>query len=103
LYTKNSIKNTYLFGTIFRQVTSGLGIMLGMVMALLGGCWYPLEMFPQVVQKVVKILPTSWAMQGLLDIVSRGKGLVEILPTAGVLMGFAVVFFIIGIVRFRYE
>jgi ABC-2 type transport system permease protein len=82
---------------------SGLSIMLGMVMALLGGCWYPLEMFPQVVQKAVKILPTSWAMQGLLDIVSRGKGLVEILPTAGVLMGFAVVFFVIGIARFRYE
>ncbi len=82
---------------------SGLSIMLGMVMALLGGCWYPLEMFPQVVQKVVKILPTSWAMQGLLDIVSRGKGLMEILPTAGVLMGFAVVFFVIGIIRFKYE
>ena len=82
---------------------SGLSIMLGMVMALLGGCWYPLEMFPQVVQNVVKILPTSWAMQGLLDIVSRGKGLVDILPIAGVLMGFAVVFFVIGIVRFKYE
>ncbi len=82
---------------------SGLSIMLGMVMALLGGCWYPLEMFPQVVQKAVKILPTSWAMQGLLDIVSRGKGLVEILPAAGVLMGFAVVFFVIGIMRFKFE
>ena len=54
---------------------SGLSIMLGMVMALLGGCWYPLEMFPLVVQNAVKILPTSWAMQGLLDIVSRWQGI----------------------------
>jgi ABC-2 type transport system permease protein len=80
-----------------------LSIMLGMVMALMGGCWYPLELFPQVVRNLVKILPTTWAMQGLLDLVLRGRGLVEILPEAGVLLGFAAVFFGIGIWRFKYE
>ena len=29
----------------------GLSIMLGMVMGLLGGCWYPIELFPAVVQQ----------------------------------------------------
>jgi ABC-2 type transport system permease protein len=82
---------------------SGLSIMIGMVMALLGGCWYPLEMFPQAVQNAVKILPTTWAMQGLLDLVARGRGLVDILPDAGVLLGFAAVFFVIGVWRFKYE
>ena len=82
---------------------SGLSIMVGMVMALLGGCWYPLEMFPQVVQNIVKILPTTWAMRGLLDIVLRGQGLVSILPDAGILLGFAAVFFGIGVLRFKYE
>jgi ABC-2 type transport system permease protein len=81
----------------------GLSIMLGMVMALMGGCWYPLELFPQVVRNLVKILPTTWAMQGLLDLVLRGRDLVEILPEAGVLLGFAAVFFGIGIWRFKYE
>jgi ABC-2 type transport system permease protein len=81
----------------------GLSTMTGMVMALLGGCWYPLEMFPQTVQNVVMILPTTWAMRGLLDIVLRGQGLVAILPDAGILLGFAVVFFGIGIWRFKYE
>jgi ABC-2 type transport system permease protein len=82
---------------------SGLSTMTGMVMALLGGCWYPLEMFPQTVQNVVKILPTTWAMRGLLDIVLRGQGLMAVLPDAGILLGFAVVFFGIGIWRFKYE
>ena len=82
---------------------SGLSIMTGMVMALLGGCWYPLEMFPQVVQNIVKVLPTTWAMRGLLDIVLRGQGLTAILPEAGILLGFAAVFFGVGIWRFRYE
>jgi ABC-2 type transport system permease protein len=77
--------------------------MAGMVMALLGGCWYPLELFPQVIQQVVKILPTRWAMQGMLDIVLRGQGVADVLPEAAVLLGFAAVFYAIGILRFRYE
>ena len=82
---------------------SGLSIMLGMVMALLGGCWYPIELFPPFVQTVVKVLPTTWAMQGLLDIVLRGQGLPAVLLPAGVLLGFAALFFTAGILRFRYE
>ena len=82
---------------------SGLSVMLSMVMALLGGCWYPIELFPQFVRTAVKILPTTWAMQGMLNIVLRGQGLTAVLPEAGVLLGFAAVFFFIGVWRFRYE
>ena len=82
---------------------SGLSVMLGMVMALLGGCWYPLELFPQAVQNAVKILPTTWSMQGLLDIILRGANVAAILPEAGVLLGFAAIFFAVGAWRFRYE
>jgi ABC-2 type transport system permease protein len=60
-------------------------------------------MFPKVVQNIVKVLPTTWAMQGLLDLVLRGQGLTAILPEAGILLGFAAVFFVIGIWRFKYE
>jgi ABC-2 type transport system permease protein len=94
-----------MLGTFVKSASqaNGLSIMLGMVMALLGGCWYPLELFPKVVQTVVKVLPTSWAMQGLLDIVLRGRGILAVLPESGVLLGFAAVFFTIGILRFKYE
>jgi ABC-2 type transport system permease protein len=81
----------------------GLSTMLGMVMALLGGCWYPLELFPKVVGQMVHVLPTTWAMQGLLDIVLRGAGVMQVLLEAAVLLGFAVLFFVIGVRRFRYE
>jgi len=42
-------------------------------------------------------------MQGMLDLLLRGGGLPEILPEAGVLLGFAVIFFSVGAWRFRYE
>lgn len=82
---------------------SNLSIMLGMAMALLGGCWWPMELFPPAMQQVVKVLPTTWAMNALVDITMRGRGLVDVLPQAGVLLGFAAVFFLVGRWRFRYE
>ena len=82
---------------------SGLSVMFGMVFALMGGCWYPLELFPPAIQNAVKVLPTTWAMQGMLDLVLRGGGLMDILPEAGVLLGFAVLFFSVGVWRFRFE
>ncbi len=82
---------------------SGLSVMFGMVFALMGGCWYPLELFPPAIQNAVKVLPTTWAMQGMLDLVLRGGGLLDILPEAAVLLGFAAIFFSLGVWRFRYE
>jgi ABC-2 type transport system permease protein len=82
---------------------NGLSVMIGMLMALLGGCWYPLDLFPASVQNIVKILPTTWAMQGMLDVGLRGANIAGILPEVGILLSFAVVFFVIGVVRFRYE
>lgn len=94
-----------LMGTFIKTEgqASGLSVMFGMVFALLGGCWYPMELFPPAVQNVVKILPTTWAMQGLLDLVLRGGGLQQVLPEGGVLLGFAAIFFSVGVWRFRYE
>jgi ABC-2 type transport system permease protein len=90
-------------GTIVKSEAqaNGLSIMIGMVMALLGGCWYPLDLFPRTVQSAVKVLPTTWAMQGLLDVVSRGQGIAAVALPAGVLLGFAAAFFVIGTWRFR--
>ena len=82
---------------------TGLSIMFGMLFAMLGGCMYPLELFPASIQNAVKILPTTWAMQGMLDLGLRGGGLQDILPEVGVLLGFAIVFFSVGVMRFRYE
>jgi ABC-2 type transport system permease protein len=70
---------------------------------MMGGCWYPIELFPQAIRSAVRILPTTWAMQGFLDIAVRGQGLSGVLLESGVLLGFALVFFVIGVWRFRYE
>jgi ABC-2 type transport system permease protein len=94
-----------MLGTFTRTPSqaNGISIALGMVMGLLGGCMWPLELFPPAVAQFAKILPTTWAMMGMTELTVNGAGLLEILPYAAVLLGFAVVFFVIGVWRFRYE
>ena len=94
-----------MLGTLVKTESqaNGLSIMTGMVMAMLGGCWYPLELFPQAVQSAVRVLPTTWTMQGMLDITLRGQGPAGVVLEMLVLFGFALVFFVVGIWRFKYE
>jgi len=94
-----------MLGTFVRSEgqANGLSILLGQVMALLGGCWYPLELFPAPVRTVVQVLPTTWAMQGLSNVLQLGAELPAVLPNIAVLLGFAAVFFVIGVARFRFE
>ncbi len=82
---------------------NGLSIMIGMVMAMMGGCWYPIELFPAVIRSAAQALPTYWSMQGMLDILVRGQGVRGVLLESALLLGFALVFFIIGVARFKYE
>jgi ABC-2 type transport system permease protein len=80
---------------------SGVSILLGMLLALLGGCWLPLEVFPETVRAAVRILPTTWAMQGLLDVLVRGQDVRGVWLEASVLLGYTVVFGAIGVWHFR--
>ncbi len=82
---------------------SGLSIMLGMTLGLLSGCLWPLELFPPAMQTAAHILPMTWAMQALTDLAVRGGDLDGILPAIGYMLASAVVFFIVGVMRFRYE
>jgi hypothetical protein len=45
----------------------------------------------------------TWAMQALTDLATRGKDFGAILPAIGYMLGSAVLFFAIGVLRFRYE
>jgi ABC-2 type transport system permease protein len=85
-----------------RGQASGLTILFSMLFAALGGAMWPLEVTPPAYQTAVKVLPTTWAMMGFNDIILRGQGVAQVLPEAGVLLLFAVVFFAVGVGRLRY-
>lgn len=81
----------------------GVAVLLVLTLAMIGGTMVPLYIMPPFMQSIAKISPHAWALIGYQDLLVRGYGLSEILPEAGVLMGFAAVFFSIGLWRFKFE
>ena len=66
----------------------GLCVLASMVMAALGGCWWPLEITPDWVQTLAHFFPTAWAMDALHRLISFGDGLEAVRKELGVLVLF---------------
>jgi len=81
----------------------GMVTLATFLLAPLGGAWFPLEITPVSFQTVAQVLPTTWAMRGFTDVIVRGQGPQGVLLECAVLLGFATVFFALGIWRFKYE
>jgi ABC-2 type transport system permease protein len=87
-----------LMGAVFRteQQAGGFGIMLGLVLAALGGSMMPIELFSDTMRTVAKFTPHAWANEGFAELVRRDGGLLDIAPQLGVLAGYAVGLFAVG-------
>jgi len=68
------------------------GVILTMVMAAFGGCWWPLEVVSKPLKMVALAFPTGWAMRTLHGVISFGQTLGEMGTNLMVLAGFAVLF-----------
>lgn len=86
------------------QIT-GFSNALLWVAGFLGGALIPafiLQAIP-ILNFISRLVPHYWATTAYYDILARGKGLAEVWPSLGFLAIFAMVFFFIGIRRFRFE
>jgi ABC-2 type transport system permease protein len=73
------------------------------VTSALGGLWWPLDVTPVWMQTFAKILPTYWGMSALQDVILRGANFSSILPSTLILLGFGLLFLLVGSRVFRYE
>lgn len=89
---------TLFYGAILSTPTqaSAVAWLSGMVMAGLGGCWWPLEIVPGWLRTAGHIFPTAWMMDGMHQLVSFGNGVEAILPFAAILLGYGLVFGLLG-------
>jgi ABC-2 type transport system permease protein len=90
------------FGKTPEQI-GGLSTLLALTLAAVGGMMVPTFVMPEFMQAISKISPHAWALAGYQDVIVRGLGLQSVLPEAGVLMAFAVVFFGVAVWRFRFD
>lgn len=69
----------------------GLCVLSSLLMAALGGCWWPLELASPTLKSIAFCLPTGWALKALHQVISFGSGFEAILVPLGVLLGFGIV------------
>jgi ABC-2 type transport system permease protein len=87
-----------MLGSVLRttEQAGSLGWLLGMLLAALGGCWWPSEIMPRWMWHAAHVLPTAWAMDGFHALISFGYGLSHVIVPSLALLGFAAVFSIVG-------
>jgi ABC-2 type transport system permease protein len=67
----------------------------------LGGAWVPLEVTGPTFQAIGHLSPVAWGMDGFENIVARGLGFGSVLLPSLALIGYAVLFFVLAVLRFR--
>ena len=70
---------------------AGICVLASLLMAALGGCWWPLEIGPPVMKTIALCLPTGWALEALHQLISFGSGFDAVLLPLAVLVGFGAV------------
>jgi ABC-2 type transport system permease protein len=80
----------------------GLCIMASLLMAALGGCWWPLEVGPPILKTIAHCLPTGWALDALHQLISFGGGLADAGKPLAMLAAFGVTANVLAARLFRW-
>jgi len=86
-----------------RSQMSAIGPVLSTALAMLGGCYWPIEITTPFMQQLARLTPTGWAMIGLKDVVARGMGFEAVLLPVAFLLSFALVTLAVGVTRLKLE
>ena len=78
-----------------------IAVLTSLVLAPLGGCWWPLFITPDWMQFIAKFTPHGWATTGFNKLMVFGAGFGDVVPEMLALLGFAVLFGTIAVWRFR--
>ena len=82
---------------------SVVGWIGSMVLAAVGGCWWPAELMPEWMQTAAHAFPTTWAMDGFHALISFGHGVDGVILPAVVLLGFGAGAALLGARLLRFE
>jgi ABC-2 type transport system permease protein len=91
------------FGGTEKQV-GGIGSVIILVMGLLGGAMVPRMVMPSLMKTIGCITPQAWALDGYYALlVGNRSDLSSVLVEIAAILGFASVFALLAVWRFRFE
>ena len=77
------------------------GVLASLVMAPIGGCWWPLFITPAWMQSLAKLTPHGWANTGFNKLMLFGAEFGDVLLEMAALIVFALAFVAVALWRFR--
>jgi ABC-2 type transport system permease protein len=80
-----------------------ISTILLLVLAVLGGCFIPRWVMPDWLRSIGLATPHAWAVDAFQVLMVQGGGLRDVLPAVAALAAFAVLFFTLGVWRFRFD
>jgi ABC-2 type transport system permease protein len=83
------------------QQAVGVGIVVSLSLAALGGCMLPIELFSDTMARVAHLTPHAWALDGFAELVRNGGTVVDILPELAILTAYAAVLLVLAAWRLR--
>jgi len=83
------------------QQATGIATLAYTVLAPLGGAWWPLSFVPVWMQTLGHISPIAWCLDAFNALIFHQGTLPDVLESVGVLLLFAVVFFVFGVKKFN--
>ena len=87
----------------FSNTTSQIGAMATLIITptcMLSGCFWPIELMPKTMQHIADFLPQTWALEAIREL-QNGKSFLEVMPKLGILVAFALAFFLIGMYKMK--
>jgi ABC-2 type transport system permease protein len=81
----------------------GISSVFLWVAGVVGGAFIPNFLLGDFLNAIGKVVPHYWAMQAYNNLMIRGTGVAEILPELGILAVFVAVFFVVGLLRIRFD
>jgi ABC-2 type transport system permease protein len=86
-----------------KQQATAISAVLIVSTCMLGGVYWPIDIVPEVMQKIALGVPQSWAMSGFKEIVSGSLHGETLLKDSGALIAFTFLFFFIGLRGIKFE
>ena len=83
------------------QAAGSAGVLASLVLAPIGGCWWPLFIAPQWMQSLARLTPHGWANVGFNKLMLFGAEAGEVTQELGALAAFGAVFLLLALWRFR--
>jgi ABC-2 type transport system permease protein len=80
---------------------SALAVLCSLLLAPLGGCWWPLFVAPDWMQFLAKITPHGWANEGFNNLMLFGARGADVIWQMAALAAFGIAFMLIAILKFR--